>query len=179
MDMNSDGSWGGDQTGLGGSDAGRHDWHDRHDRHDRHDQLDRLLADWGTDARGRPGLNTRVWMATASTIARTGTGRSARASHWWGAGLAVAASIVAALFIGVVPDSARDGIDVATADRIDVPSEAVLVSLLAGSEVIEGDDPAASELLAADAMPLLRARDATYRDIHSEISGFLALGGGK
>ena len=161
MDMNSDGPW---TDGREGSPEGDH-------------ALESMLRQWGEGNRANPELASRVALATAPALVR-GTRRAtlARIGRWSG-GLAVAASIILALIIGVDSTTVRSGSYIASVDSGGAPSEAVLVSLLAGSEVVSFEDSADSEFVIDDAMPLLRARDTTFGDLHSEVALLLAVGG--
>ncbi len=161
MDMKSDGPW---NDECEGSPEGDH-------------ALESMLRQWGEANRANPELASRVAFASATALARgTRNTRLARVGRWSG-GLAVAASIVLALFIGVDSPTVLTGPNLAHANSGGAPSEALLVSLLAGSEAVSHQDPADAELDVDGAMPLLRARDTTFGDLHSEVALLLAVGG--
>ncbi len=165
MDMNDGGWWSGDPLGERPSEG---------------DRLSDMLEARARAVRCCDGLTQRVFQASAPLIGRHGlVARSeSGARAWsWGAGLAAAASIVLALFVGVSTQTARLGVDMTLADRVGGESEPVLVALLAGSEVVEQESPSASELLAAQAMPILRSRDASFSDLDSEVRLVVAGGG--
>ena len=96
----------------------------------------------------------------------------------WRVGFAVAASLVAAFVIVNLPTK-RTGIDaasdvVASTDQGGTGSEPVLVSLLGGSEMISADGTSEFIIDEANAMPILRTRDASFGDLNSEVNLILA-----
>ena len=171
MDMNDRGRWTSDDDLLAG---------------DGDDAVVRLLVARAESMRQHDLLADRVFRASVRALPApsdalpfaSASRRSSSSEAWrWGAGVAVAASMVAALFVGVTTQSARSGHGVSVADRFGVESEPVLVALIAGSELVEHESPSASELLAAEAMPILRSRDASFRDLDSEVRLVIAGGG--
>ena len=96
----------------------------------------------------------------------------------WRVGFAVAASLVAAFVIVNLPTN-RTGMDaasdvVASTDQGGTVSEPVLVSLLGGSEIISSDGLSEFIIDEANAMPILRTRDASFGDLNSEVNLILA-----
>ncbi|MSR44426.1 MAG: hypothetical protein EXS15_03585 [Phycisphaerales bacterium] len=153
--------------------------------------LETQLNARGARLRSCAGLPERVAAATFDLI---GTPASLSASmsrmsrmslspaSWrarGGAGLAVAASLVAALLLWNVPTPLAEPVVVVFADCGGTSSEPVLVSLLAGSECISSDTAEEFVIDHASAMPILRARDASFGDLNSEVQLILASAGGQ
>ena len=63
---------------------------------------------------------------------------------------------------------------VASTDQGGTGSEPVLVSLLGGSEIISSDGISEFIIDEANAMPILRTRDASFGDLNSEVNLILA-----
>ena len=95
-------------------------------------------------------------------------------------GFAVAASLVAAFVIATFPSN-RIGSEtpptldvVLSTDQGGTVAEPVLVSLLAGSEIISADGTSEFIIDEASAIPILRTRDASFGDLNSEVNLILA-----
>ncbi|MSR28568.1 MAG: hypothetical protein EXS03_03200 [Phycisphaerales bacterium] len=142
--------------------------------------IEQFLRVRGLSIRIRPGMTDRIHRATVTLIAPGQPRVSSSSSAWftlrWGAGLAAAASIAAAVFIGIMIQPPPSGVALAAADRVGADSEPILVALLAGSEVVDHDPAFAPEFLDADAMPILRSRDAAFGDLDTEVRVIVAMG---
>lgn len=154
-------------------------------------ELHSLLNARGQRMRDRSGMTDRVIRATlpmiASGVIASGMNISGKSFNFiaarerrirWGVGFAVAASLVAAFVIVNLPAN-RTGIDatsdvVASTDQGGTVAEPVLVSLLAGSEIISSDGTSEFIIDEANAMPILRTRDASFGDLNSEVNLILA-----
>ena len=149
-------------------------------------ELHSLLNARGQRMRDCSGMSERVTRATLPIIA-SGMNTSGKSFNFiaarerrirWRVGFAVAASLVAAFVIVNLP-SKRTGIDaasdvVASTDQGGTGSEPVLVSLLGGSEIISSDGISEFIIDEANAMPILRTRDASFGDLNSEVNLILA-----
>jgi len=149
-------------------------------------ELHSLLNARGQRMRDCSGMSERVTRATLPMIA-SGVNASGKSFNFiaarerripWRVGFAVAASLVAAFVIVILPTK-RTGIDaasdvVASTDQGGTGSEPVLVSLLAGSEIISADGTSEFVIDEASAMPILRTRDASFGDLNSEVNLILA-----
>jgi hypothetical protein len=149
-------------------------------------ELHSLLNARGQRMRDCSGMSERV---TRATLPMIGSGLNASGKSFnfisarerrirWRVGFAVAASLVAAFVIVILPTK-RTGIDaasdvVASTDQGGTGSEPVLVSLLAGSEIISADGTSEFVIDEASAMPILRTRDASFGDLNSEVNLILA-----
>lgn len=149
-------------------------------------ELQSLLNARGQRMQVRSGMTDRVILATLPMITsgKVSSGKSfsfiaARERRIrWGVGFAVAASLVAAFVIVNLPTN-RTGIDatsdiVASTDQGGTVAEPVLVSLLAGSEIISSDGTSEFVIDEVSAMPILRTRDASFGDLNSEVNLILA-----
>lgn len=145
--------------------------------------LEQALNARGAQLRDRAGLADRV-MQSNPLISHSGSYSPVGSiESWkarWGMGLAIAASLVAAVFVTDVFE-VRDGsanravvASVASADQSGTISEQVLVSLLAGSEVVTDGGDHEFVVDGASAMPVLRLRDASFGDLNSEVQLTLA-----
>jgi hypothetical protein len=149
-------------------------------------ELHSLLNARGQRMRDCGGMSERVTRATLPIIA-SGMNTSGKSFNFiaarerrirWRVGFAVAASLVAAFVIVNSPTN-RTGIDaasdvVASTDQGGTGSEPVLVSLLGGSEIISSDGISEFIIDEANAMPILRTRDASFGDLNSEVNLILA-----
>ncbi|MEN9668906.1 MAG: hypothetical protein RLZZ386_813, partial [Planctomycetota bacterium] len=149
-------------------------------------ELHSLLNARGQRMRDCGGMSERVTRATLPIIA-SGMNTSGKSFNFiaarerrirWRVGFAVAASLVAAFVIVNLPTN-RTGIDaasdvVASTDQGGTGSEPVLVSLLGGSEIISSDGISEFIIDEANAMPILRTRDASFGDLNSEVNLILA-----
>ena len=149
-------------------------------------ELHSLLNARGQRMRDCSGMSERVTRATLPIIA-SGMNTSGKSFNFiaarerrirWRVGFAVAASLVAAFVIVNLPTN-RTGIDaasdvVASTDQGGTGSEPVLVSLLGGSEIISSDGISEFIIDEANAMPILRTRDASFGDLNSEVNLILA-----
>lgn len=94
--------------------------------------------------------------------------------------MALAASFVIVAIIGYLNGRGEParvdvaGATVASADSGGTGAESVLVSLMAGSEVVEPLAAESPQAPSASAMSLLRARDASFNDLNSEVQLILA-----
>jgi len=154
-------------------------------------ELHSLLNARGQRMRDRSGMSQRVTRATlpmiASGVTASNMNTSVKSFNFiaarerrirWRVGFAVAASLVAAFVIVNLPTK-RTGIDtasdvVASTDQGGTGSEPVLVSLLGGSEIISSDGTSEFIIDEANAIPILRTRDASFGDINSEVNLILA-----
>jgi len=154
-------------------------------------ELHSLLNARGQRMRDRSGMSQRVTRATlpmiASGVNASNMNTSVKYFNFiaarerrirWRVGFAVAASLVAAFVIVNLPTK-RTGIDtasdvVASTDQGGTGSEPVLVSLLGGSEIISSDGTSEFIIDEANAIPILRTRDASFGDINSEVNLILA-----
>ena len=159
-------------------------------------ELHSLLNARGQRMRDCSGMSERVTRATlpmiasgvnASRVNASGINSSGKSFNFiaarerrirWRVGFAVAASLVAAFVIVNLPTN-RTGIDaasdvVASTDQGGTGSEPVLVSLLGGSEMISADGTSEFIIDEANAMPILRTRDASFGDLNSEVNLILA-----
>ena len=154
-------------------------------------ELHSLLNARGQRMRDCSGMSERVTRATlpmiASGVNASGVNASGKSFNFiaarerrirWRVGFAVAASLVAAFVIVNLPTK-RTGIDaasdvVASTDQGGTGSEPVLVSLLGGSEIISSDGTSEFIIDEANAMPILRTRDASFGDLNSEVNLILA-----
>ena len=149
-------------------------------------ELHSLLNARGQRMRDCSGMSERVTRATLPMIV-SGVNSSGKSFNFiaarerrirWRVGFAVAASLVAAFVIVNLPTK-RTGIDaasdvVASTDQGGTGSEPVLVSLLGGSEMISADGTSEFIIDEANAMPILRTRDASFGDLNSEVNLILA-----
>ena len=149
-------------------------------------ELHSLLNARGQRMRDCSGMSERMSRATLPIIA-SGMNTSGKSFNFiaarerrirWRVGFAVAASLVAAFVIVNLPTK-RTGIDtasdvVASTDQGGTGSEPVLVSLLGGSEIISSDGTSEFIIDEANAMPILRTRDASFGDLNSEVNLILA-----
>jgi hypothetical protein len=149
-------------------------------------ELHSLLNARGQRMRDCSGMSERL---TRATLPMIGSGLNASGKSFnfiaarerrirWRVGFAVAASLVAAFVIVNLPTK-RTGIDsasdvVASTDQGGTGSEPVLVSLLGGSEIISSDGISEFIIDEANAMPILRTRDASFGDLNSEVNLILA-----
>ena len=154
-------------------------------------ELHSLLNARGQRMRDCSGMSERVTRATLPMIVSgvnvSGVNSSGKSFNFiaarerrirWRVGFAVAASLVAAFVIVNLPTK-RTGIDaasdvVASTDQGGTGSEPVLVSLLGGSEMISSDGTSEFIIDEANAMPILRTRDASFGDLNSEVNLILA-----
>ena len=154
-------------------------------------ELHSLLNARGQRMRDCSGMSERVTRATLpmidSGVNVSGVNSSGKSFNFiaarerrirWRVGFAVAASLVAAFVIVNLPTK-RTGIDaasdvVASTDQGGTGSEPVLVSLLGGSEMISADGTSEFIIDEANAMPILRTRDASFGDLNSEVNLILA-----
>ena len=154
-------------------------------------ELHSLLNARGQRMRDCSGMSERVTRATLPMIVSgvnvSGVNSSGKSFNFISArerrirlrvGFAVAASLVAAFVIVNLPTK-RTGIDaasdvVASTDQGGTGSEPVLVSLLGGSEMISADGTSEFIIDEANAMPILRTRDASFGDLNSEVNLILA-----
>jgi hypothetical protein len=154
-------------------------------------ELHSLLNARGQRMRDCSGMSERVTRATlpmiTSGVNASGVNASEKSFNFiaarerrirWRVGFAVAASLVAAFVIANLPAN-RNGIDatsdtVASTDQGGTVAEPVLVSLLAGSEIISADGTSEFIIDEASAMPILRTRDASFGDLNSEVNLILA-----
>ena len=154
-------------------------------------ELHSLLNARGQRMRDCSGMSERVTRATLPMIVSgvnvSGVNSSGKSFNFiaarerrirWRVGFAVAASLVAAFVIVNLPTK-RTGIDaasdvVASTDQGGTGSEPVLVSLLGGSEMISADGTSEFIIDEANAMPILRTRDASFGDLNSEVNLILA-----
>ncbi len=151
-------------------------------------ELHSLLNARGQRMRDCSGMSERVTRATlpmiASGVIASGKSFSFIAARErrtrWRVGFAVAASLVAAFVISTFPTN-RIGSEatstpdiVLSTDQGGTGSEPVLVSLLAGSEIISADGTSEFVIDEASAMPILRTRDASFGDLNSEVNLILA-----
>ena len=159
-------------------------------------ELHSLLNARGQRMRDCSGLSQRVTRATlpmitsgvlTSGVNASGMNTSGKSFNFiaarerrirWRVGFSVAASLVAAFVIVNLPTN-RSGIDaasdvVASTDQGGTGSEPVLVSLLGGSEIISSDGISEFIIDEANAMPILRTRDASFGDLNSEVNLILA-----
>ena len=154
-------------------------------------ELHSLLNARGQRMRDCSGMSERVTRATLPMIVSgvnvSGVNSSGKSFNFIAArerrirlrvGFAVAASLVAAFVIVNLPTK-RTGIDaasdvVASTDQGGTGSEPVLVSLLGGSEMISADGTSEFIIDEANAMPILRTRDASFGDLNSEVNLILA-----
>ena len=154
-------------------------------------ELHSLLNARGQRMRDCSGMSERVTRATLPMIVSgvnvSGVNSSGKSFNFiaarerrirWRVGFAVAASLVAAFVIVILPTK-RTGIDaasdvVASTDQGGTGSEPVLVSLLGGSEMISSDGTSEFIIDEANAMPILRTRDASFGDLNSEVNLILA-----
>ena len=154
-------------------------------------ELQSLLNARGQRMQVRSGMADRVILATLPMITSGKVTSEKDASEKsfsfiaarerrlrWGVGFAVAASLVAAFVIVNLPTN-RMGIDatsdiVASTDQGGTVAEPVLVSLLAGSEIISSDGTSEFVIDEASAMPILRTRDVSFGDLNSEVNLILA-----
>ena len=154
-------------------------------------ELHSLLNARGQRMRDCSGMSERVTRATLPMIVSgvnvSGVNSSGKSFNFiaarerrirWRVGFAVAASLVAAFVIVNLPTN-RTGIDaasdvVASTDQGGTGSEPVLVSLLGGSEIISSDGTSEFIIDEANAMPILRTRDASFGDLNSEVNLILA-----
>lgn len=154
-------------------------------------ELHSLLNARGQRMRDCSGMSERVTRATlpmiTSGVNASGVNASEKSFNFiaarerrirWRVGFAVAASLVAAFVMANLPAN-RNGIDatsdtVASTDQGGTVAEPVLVSLLAGSEIISADGTSEFIIDEASAMPILRTRDASFGDLNSEVNLILA-----
>ncbi|MSQ90148.1 MAG: hypothetical protein EXS01_01975 [Phycisphaerales bacterium] len=144
------------------------------------DGLESQLNARGARLRNREGLAARISSSTLSLIGSEqpwGLLVSRQKFARWGVGLAVAASLVAAVFLMNVSSEPTTSTVVATADRGGTIAEPVLVSLLAGSEWIAADGSEEFVMSESSAVPILRTRDASFGDLNSEVQLILASAG--
>ena len=146
-------------------------------------ELHSLLNARGQRMRDCSGMSERVTRATLPIIA------SGKSFNFISArerrirlrvGFAVAASLVAAFVIATFPSN-RIGSEtpptldvVLSTDQGGTVAEPVLVSLLAGSEIISADGTSEFIIDEASAIPILRTRDASFGDLNSEVNLILA-----
>ncbi|MSR69024.1 MAG: hypothetical protein EXS17_01560 [Phycisphaerales bacterium] len=156
---------------------------DFHSDHINHRLLEHALEARGVQMRDRAGLAERV--LRSNPLIRRGLDHASVGSidSWkdrWGMGLAIAASLAAAVFVMNVIDVRRaipNQQVVATADSGGTMSEPVLVSLLAGSEVVTDSGDQEFVVDEWSAMPILRLRDASFGDLNAEVQLILASAG--
>ena len=151
-------------------------------------ELHSLLNARGQRMRDCSGMSERVTRATLPIIA-SGLNASGKSFNFiaarerrirWRVGFAVAASLVAAFVIATFPTN-RIGSEatptpdiVLSTDQGGTVAEPVLVSLLAGSEIISADGTSEFIIDEASAIPILRTRDASFGDLNSEVNLILA-----
>jgi hypothetical protein len=151
-------------------------------------ELHSLLNARGQRMRDCSGMSERVTRATLPIIA-SGLNASGKSFNFISArerrirlrvGFAVAASLVAAFVIATFPSN-RIGSEtpptldvVLSTDQGGTVAEPVLVSLLAGSEIISADGTSEFIIDEASAIPILRTRDASFGDLNSEVNLILA-----
>lgn len=168
---------GGDESGDSGSPRtfGAANEHDR--------LLEQALEARGTVLRGHAGLADRVLKSNPLVLQSAGSSSVCSIESWkarWGMGLAIAASLCAAVFVTDVFDVRSEhanqvvAASVGSADQGGTISEQVLVSLLAGSEMVTDGGDHEFVVDGATAMPILRLRDASFRDLNSEVQLTLA-----
>ena len=125
--------------------------------------LESLLNERGARLRNYDGMIERVTNATLPVIGSSQSlsliaMRERRVR--WGVGLAIAASVVAAVVVTNFPTNrtVQDALSdvVASTDQGGTVAEPVLVSLLAGSELISADGMQEFVVGDASAMPILR-----------------------
>ena len=161
-------------------------------------ELHSLLNARGQRMRDCSGMSERVTRATlpmiasglnASGLNASGLNASGKSFNFiaarerrirWRVGFAVAASLVAAFVIATFPTN-RIGSEatptpdiVLSTDQGGTVAEPVLVSLLAGSEIISADGTSEFIIDEASAIPILRTRDASFGDLNSEVNLILA-----
>ncbi len=156
-------------------------------------ELHSLLNARGQRMRDCSGMSERVTRATlpiiASGLNASGVNASGKSFNFISArerrirlrvGFAVAASLVAAFVIATFPSN-RIGSEtpptldvVLSTDQGGTVAEPVLVSLLAGSEIISADGTSEFIIDEASAIPILRTRDASFGDLNSEVNLILA-----
>ena len=156
-------------------------------------ELHSLLNARGQRMRDCSGMSERVTRATlpmiASGLNASGVNASGKSFNFiaarerrirWRVGFAVAASLVAAFVIATFPTN-RIGSEatptpdiVLSTDQGGTVAEPVLVSLLAGSEIISADGTSEFIIDEASAIPILRTRDASFGDLNSEVNLILA-----
>ena len=156
-------------------------------------ELHSLLNARGQRMRDCSGMSERVTRATlpfiASGLNASGVNASGKSFNFiaarerrirWRVGFAVAASLVAAFVIATFPTN-RIGSEatptpdiVLSTDQGGTVAEPVLVSLLAGSEIISADGTSEFVIDEASAIPILRTRDASFGDLNSEVNLILA-----
>lgn len=156
-------------------------------------ELHSLLNARGQRMRDCSGMSERVTRATlpmiASGLNASGLNASGKSFNFiaarerrirWRVGFAVAASLVAAFVIATFPTN-RIGSEatptpdiVLSTDQGGTVAEPVLVSLLAGSEIISADGTSEFVIDEASAIPILRTRDASFGDLNSEVNLILA-----
>lgn len=156
-------------------------------------ELHSLLNARGLRMRDCSGMSERVTRATlpmiTSGVNASGVNASEKSFNFiaarerrirWRVGFAVAASLVAAFVIANLPanrngsEAAPTSDTVASTDQGGTVAEPVLVSLLAGSEIISADGTSEFIIDEASAMPILRTRDASFGDLNSEVNLILA-----
>ncbi len=144
-------------------------------------ELERLLAVRGRQLRTSDGMVDRITRATLPSVGQ----RPIRRLLWvnennlrWGVGLAAAALFAVAFVLTNDPieRTADDGAAsvVSSMDSGGTSSEPLLVSLIAGSDTIPTGSSGESDFGAANAMSLLRTRDASFGDLDSEVQTILA-----
>ena len=156
-------------------------------------ELHSMLNARGQLMRDCSGMSERVTRATlpmiASGVNASGLNASGKSFNFiaarerrirWRVGFAVAASLVAAFVIANLTAN-RNGSEAAptldvvlSTDQGGTVAEPVLVSLLAGSEMISSDGTSEFIIDEARAMPILRTRDASFGDLNSEVNLILA-----
>ncbi len=145
--------------------------------------LEQALERRGTRLRDRAGLCERIVQSNPLVVRGATRSRVGSMENWkarWGMGLAIAASLSAAVFVTDVFDTRSEGDDpaaapsVASADQGGTISERVLVSLLAGSEVVTDSGDQEFVVDGGSAMPILRLRDASFGDLNAEVQLTLA-----
>ena len=161
-------------------------------------ELHSMLNARGQLMRDCSGMSERVTRATlpmiasgviASGVNASGLNASGKSFNFiavrerrirWRVGFAVAASLVAAFVIANLTanrngNEAAPTLDVVlSTDQGGTVAEPVLVSLLAGSEMISSDGTSEFIIDEARAMPILRTRDASFGDLNSEVNLILA-----
>ena len=161
-------------------------------------ELHSLLNARGQRMRDCSGMSERVTRATLPMIVSgvnvsgvnvSGVNSSGKSFNFiaarerrirWRVGFAVAASLVAAFVIANLTAN-RNGSEAAptldvvlSTDQGGTVAEPVLVSLLAGSEIISADGTSEFIIDEASAIPILRTRDASFGDLNSEVNLILA-----
>ena len=156
-------------------------------------ELHSMLNARGQLMRDCSGMSERVTRATlpmiASGVNASGLNASGKSFNLiaarerrirWRVGFAVAASLVAAFVIANLTAN-RNGSEAAptldvvlSTDQGGTVAEPVLVSLLAGSEIISADGTSEFLIDEASAIPILRTRDASFGDLNSEVNLILA-----